>query len=259
MPRDLGDVLHYFLPEAVPAEEEPAPRSPARPPAALPLLSLPIGDRDVVRAAFAWNLVVEVARLGGRAVLVAPGDDESLWPDGGETPLGAEIVRTPCGELSDLYHAALDVAVSRAPEASEGGVVFVRIPPCWLRKAVDGGRLLEWVLLFSSPDPRDLLETYGIAKLLMAANPSSRVGVTIHGVRRHGDAHAAFARIARTSQQFLGHPLVSYGLLVDDLHVYRAIVARRPVGLAHPQAPAAKALQDVARMVFEDAQERALG
>jgi MinD-like ATPase involved in chromosome partitioning or flagellar assembly len=51
---------------------------------------------------------------------------------------------------------------------------------------------------------------------------------------------------------------VSYGLLVDDLHVYRAIVARRPIGLEHPQSPAARALRDVARLVLEDARKIAL-
>ena len=34
---------------------------------------------------------------------------------------------------------------------------------------------------------------------------------------------------------------------------HRAIVARRPIGLEHPQSPAARALRDVARLVLEDA------
>ena len=43
---------------------------PTQRPAALPILAVPIGDRDVVRAAFAWNLVVEIARLGGSSTLL---------------------------------------------------------------------------------------------------------------------------------------------------------------------------------------------
>jgi MinD-like ATPase involved in chromosome partitioning or flagellar assembly len=50
----------------------------------------------------------------------------------------------------------------------------------------------------------------------------------------------------------LSAKLLSYGLLVDDLHVYRAIVSGRPVGLEHPQSPAARALRDVARLLLED-------
>ena len=80
MPTDLGDVLHYFIPEAETAIPEASAVRAARAaggasphgfsdpmrPAALPLIGVPIGEQDVVRAAFAWNLAVEIARvLGG--------------------------------------------------------------------------------------------------------------------------------------------------------------------------------------------------
>jgi hypothetical protein len=57
----------------------------------------------------------------------------------------------------------------------------------------------------------------------------------------------------------LGRSPQSYGLLADDLHVYRAIAARRPIGLEHPQSRAARALGDVARMLWSDAQKMSLG
>ena len=46
-------------------------------------------------------------------------------------------------------------------------------------------------------------------------------------------------------------------LVVDDLHVYRAIVSRRPIGIEHPQSRAARALRDVARLVLDDARSLA--
>ena len=72
------------------------------------------------------------------------------------------------------------------------------------------------------------------------------------------EAEEAFAKLARTTQRSLGRDLQSYGLLVDDLDVYRAIVAQRPIGLAHPQSPAARALRDVAQMLLDDARKRAV-
>ncbi|HEB89033.1 MAG TPA: hypothetical protein ENI85_05640, partial [Deltaproteobacteria bacterium] len=95
MPRDLADVLHYFLPEtgteAEPTQEllggsperrtarsdeiavtRPVP-APVSPP--LPILGMPIGSRDVLRAALAWNLTIETARLGASAVILAPAVD----------------------------------------------------------------------------------------------------------------------------------------------------------------------------------------
>lgn len=262
MARGLGDVLHYFLPEA---EAEGARASSAGPPprldaAALPIVALPVTERDVVRAALAWNLTVEMARLGASATLLAPKacDGSLLWPDAGPGPVGAEMVHSPAVDLGSLYRDAADVAVLRAAEAGDGGgVVLACVPPHWLRASADGASLLRWALLFATPDARDLLETYALAKLLLRRRPDATVGVTIHGVRRVAEAERAFQRLAGVAARHLGRAPRSYGLLVDDLHVYRAIVARRPIGLEHPQSPAAKALRDVARLVLADAQMHA--
>lgn len=261
MPRDLGDVLHYFLPAA--EGEDAAPEGPGPPldrPAALPIVALPIGDHDVVRAAFAWNLAVEMARLGASATLLAPRDRDPspLWPDPGRGPVGTEVVMADVDGLGMLHRAALDVAVSRAADSSDGGVVLVRMPPEWLRAAQDGRALLRWVLLFATTDPRDQLETFALAKRVIASVESARVGITIHGARRIADAERAFGRIADAATKHVGTSPVSYGLLVDDLHVYRAIVARRPIGLEHPQSRAAKTLRDVARLLLEDARKLAI-
>jgi len=249
--RGLGDVLHYYLPETD-SGSSGAPRLGA---AALPIMALPVGERDVVRAALAWNLTVEIARLGASATLLAPQAAEVglIWPEAGRGPLGAELVQSPAQDLGALYRDAADIAVRRAAEPSDGGVVLACVPPQWLRGSRDEGSLLRWALLFATPDARDLLETYSLAKLLLKRRPDATVGVAIHGVRRIVEAERAFHRIAGVAARHLGRAPRSYGLLVDDLHVYRAIVARRPIGLEHPQSPAARALRDVARLVLEDA------
>jgi hypothetical protein len=263
MARNLGDVADYFLPRpggaAAPARQgtarlraDPAPRER---PAALPIVAVPVGDRDVVRAAFLWNLAVEVARLGASAALLAPEDAEPspLWPESGPGPVGTEVVLTAAADLAELARAALDLAVSRAAESDAGGLVLVRVPPAWLGGASDARALLRWVLLFTAGEPRDLLETYALAKAVLGRHPEARVGVTIHGARRVADAERAFRGLADVAVRHLGRSVVSYGLLVDDLHVFRGIVARRPIGLEHPQSRAARALRDVARLLLDDA------
>ena len=71
-----------------------------------------------------------------------------------------------------------------------------------------------------------------------------------------GDAEAAFSRLANAAWRQLQLSLTSYGLLVDDLHVYQAIVAQRPIGMVHPQSPAARSMGDVAQLLLEDARKR---
>ena len=209
-----------------------------------------------MRAAYAWNLVVEAARLGRSATLLAPAAESAspLWPEAGPGPVGAEVLVTPADGLAELNRAALDVAVGRAAEADEGGLVVVRVPPSWLREAPAGRALLRWVLLFSSPEKDDLRASYGLAKRILGCLPEACVGLTIHGARHVGEAQRAFEQIVSVAMRHMGRQLVSYGLLVDDLHVYRAIVSRRPIGLEHPQSRAARALRDVARLLLEDAE-----
>jgi hypothetical protein len=237
--------------------DDPTPR-PDRP-AALPIVALPLSERDVVRAAYAWNLAVEVARQGASATLLAPASSDPLplWPEPGRGPVGAEVVLSEAQNFGDLNRTALDVAVSRAADSNDGGVVLVTVPPRWFFDAGDGRALVRWVLLFTAVEQCDLLETYSLAKRIIAANSEARVGVTIHGVRRVGEAEGAFHRLADVAARHLEHPLTSYGLLVDDLYVYRAIVSRRPIGLEHPQSRAARALRDVARLLLEDARKQA--
>jgi len=257
LPRDLGDVIHHFLPQdgngTGPDSVTGGPR--LERPAALPIISLPIGDRDVVRAAYAWNLAVEVARRGASATLLAPvsAEPSPLWPEPGRGPVGAEVVLADVNDFGELNRAALDIAVGRAADSGDGGVVLVSVPPAWFENANEGRALMRWVLLFAAAEARDLREIYGLAKRIIRTNPEARVGITVHGVRRIGEAESAFKKLSGAAQRHLGYPLTSYGLLVDDLHVYRAIVSRRPIGLEHPQSRAAKALRDVARMLLEDA------
>ncbi len=286
LPRKLEDVLDYFLPgTGAPSSltranahlgEDPQPTNHSHPdrsldsnpnprtrvdrPAALPIIALPIGDRDVVHAAFAWNLVVEVARLGAIGTLLAPADQAaaSLWPPSGRGPVGAELELVRVTNLRELHRAALDVAVSRAADAKNGGVILARVPPAWLHGASDGRALLRWVLLFAATESKDLRETYRLAKRVVRVGPTPRIGITIHGARRIEEAERAFSRLADTAQRHLGHSVVSYGLLVDDLHIYRAIVAHRPIGLEHPQSRAARAMRDVARLLLDDAQDHTL-
>jgi hypothetical protein len=213
-----------------------------------------------VRAAFAWNLTVELARLGARVALIAPGDASTapLWPEPGRGPLGAEVVYVPARDVGALGHAAFDAAITGAADATEGGVVVVCVPPEWLVRGGPVRPLLRWVLLLGTPEAGDLREAYALAKLAYRRGSDPLVGLVIHGVRRRREAERAFARVAGVAARHIGRSPLSYGLLADDLHVYRAIASRRPIGLEHPQSRAARALRDVARMLWDDAQKMTL-
>jgi hypothetical protein len=218
-----------------------------------------------VRAALAWNLAIETARLGGASIILSPETEAGspLWPEPGTGPLGTELLFCGAQNIEELVHEASLLSTSRAQVPKRGGIVFVRIPPAWLEKqdSFERGAMeaIRWMLLLSSANHRDLDEACELTRIMLRANPSAEVGVTIHGVQAIAEARQAFEYLSRISEERLGLVMISYGLLVDDLHVYRAIAAQRPIGLAHPQAPATRALMDVARLLYEDARSRVLG
>jgi hypothetical protein len=278
LPRDLADVLHYFLPEleaptrttsvAGPSRAATGPNessgSPERPTAAihaLPVLGLAVGDRDVVRATLVWNLAVETARLSGTAVLLTPESEQAapLWPEPGPGPLGCELIVRPAKDLASLYDQAHEIARERAEDNRGGGTVFVRIPPEWLQSEMAPPGHPRWHLLLSGRRPAELDEAIETAAQLIRTHPGSDIGLSIHGVTRVEDARRAFEHASERLERETGQAFVSYGLLVNDLHVFRAIAAQRPIGLAHPEAPAARALTDVARLISVDARSRSVG
>jgi hypothetical protein len=246
MARELADVIHYFL-------EDP-PREAKGPEA--PLVACPVGEKDAVRLAFVWNLAVELARNGVRPTLVAP--EVSSVPDLLPAPavggvLAPELVLAPARTLAELARSA------RAPRAPREEALRIALFPVeWIEKG-SGSGLLAWTLLFAGADPGDLDASLGLARRIAAAEPGAEVGVALHGVESVAEAEAAFADLAGRFEAELGRPLRSYGLLLDDLLVYRAVVERRPVVLSHPQSLAARALTDVARLLLGDARAGAPG
>ena len=248
--RDLGDVLHYFIPEV---EVDPPSPPPSLATGDLSVVAVPLGPRDLLRATFVWNLAVEMASQGAQPTVITPSRmTPPVWPEPGRAAMGAELVPVLADDLGDLSRAALDVAVTRTAGDPQPAPVVVCIPPAWLRKAADGAAILRRVLLFTSPDPTELIEAYALAKHLWAAAPRAVVGTTIYGVPRVEVAARTFERLAETARRHLGCDLTSYGLLVDELQIYRAIVERRPVVVSHPQSRAARSLRDVARLLLDD-------
>jgi hypothetical protein len=241
-------VIEAFIPEAARASAEATePSPPAESPSATTAsrsIGLPIGRGDVLRAAVAWNLSVEISRTGAPCTLVTHGGlhDASLWPPPGHGPLGSRLVETTHGRGAEQDPVDAEIVLECPPP--EGLAAVAGAP--------DAPKL--WLLL-SSPDPDELGRVQAQALEIAAAQPDARIGLTIHGVRRVAEARAAFESLAAAVEAETGTPVTSYGLLVDDLHLYRAIVAQRPIGLAHPAAPATRALADVARLLLEDLAE----
>jgi hypothetical protein len=291
VPRDLADVLHYFMPELAAEEDQPeaftsspqqtahtstpaaTPNSPPTPSAhrsqsqarelqtsALPLAALPISDHEIVRASLISSLAVEIAALGGDVTILTPATPnavnlfpDQLLPDQISETTRTRVRVTQAEDLASLHRDAVELAEACQADKNQAGVVLVRIPPLWLRGADHASELLEWMLLFTSPDQRNLANTYALAAMVLKENPTAEIGITVHGAKDRRDAEMAFGRLARNVEQQLGSNLASYGLLVEDLDIYRALVGGTTVGRAYPGSLSAQTLRAAAKLVFERA------
>jgi hypothetical protein len=248
--RVLGEVFHYMIPEPGSASS-----GSAAPP---PLVCVPLWPRDVVRGALVWNLAVEAARQGASVSLVAPSAATcSSWPPPGCGPLGVELAEVAATDLDAFAEAALGVARRAAGRAGRAALSLATVPAAWLRADASARRFVRWVLLLTRPDERDLLETWGVLESVAAQAPWARLGACVFGVRSLADARHAFEGLAALAELELERQIVSYGVLIDDVHLSRAIVTRRPIPLAQPGCAAARALSDVASMLLEDARTEA--
>jgi hypothetical protein len=263
--RELADVIHYFLSdrEGGIQRERPAPaRERSEPPTAEPdrplsLITIPVAEKDVIRVAFVWNLAVELARAGGRPMMLAP-DDPGLEPLRECLPspnpeaqaLGPEFAFSGATSLGALARDARELVRQRR---SDAGPALALVPSRWIRPQVQAEDLLGTTLLFTTPELADLNAAYALVERIALAAPRARVGVTIHGVGSVDEARRTYDRLAARVENGLGRTLVSYGLLLEDLQIYRAVVNRHPVGLARPQSLAAQGLADVARLLRVDA------
>ena len=237
MARQLADVLHYFLDDALTASAGPAR-----------CLALVAEPDELLGVALLWNLAHELARCGTPVAWVSALSDEELVP--GEASAGISRVLAPVDELAGLAAAVREAGAKlRAKRAPE--LVLTRIPPDWLVPDEAARELLAWTLLLAGPEPERCDEVRLASRRIADACPGARIGVTVHGVRSVREAAAAFGELARVLRT-PNAELASYGVLLDEHLLYDALLTRRPLTRHRPQSRAAAALSDVAKLLHED-------
>jgi len=240
MPRELGDVLHLFAPElagpAVLASDAPRP-----------LIGVPLARPDPAALALLRNLAFETARQGASVSLHAPA---SLASGVEASPIGVAEARI--GDDPAALARGAEQALRDAP-GFEPRIAFAAFPSAWLVKASELAPLLGWTLVFVRPDEASLADAAAALESIAGQAPRARLGVTVHGVRNLTEARDCFEHLALRIERRFGTPLTSYGVLVDDVRLSRAIVTGRPISLASPHSGSARALADVASLLLADA------
>lgn len=102
------------------------------------------------------------------------------------------------------------------------------------------------LVLVTNPELTALSDAYALYKRAVTVNPQMRVGVVVNRVGDEGLALAAWERFRGAAQRFLRQEPDYVGWVPADPAVSQSVQQRRPITLSWPEAPAAKALEEVA-------------
>jgi len=242
--RGLGDVLHYFDPALGPAAEASSPtQAESRPePGALRLLAIPMEPADLLRGAIVWNLALELARAGAAVEAVIPPDVGLPEED---TTQGVRVSGAHAADWIRATGQARTRLADRTSVDAPGLLLAGLSADAMPSAAVHADR----ALLCCATESAALERAEAQGRSWLDAGHDD-LGVVIHGAGSVQEARRAFERLAGPLERLAAKPIASFGLLVDDLALYRSLVERRPVGLTRPQSPAGRALADVARLLL---------
>jgi flagellar biosynthesis protein FlhG len=114
-------------------------------------------------------------------------------------------------------------------------------------------------LVVTTPEPTAIADAYALVKLLATRWGRRTFPVLVNMASNAADAAAAFERLASVASRFLAVRLESVGWVPCDDAVPRAVRAQTPVVLAAPDAPAARAIADVAARLARTAHAETTG
>ncbi len=160
-------------------------------------------------------------------------------------PLGVRLVPAPPevweaglapameARLGSLLEAAADVVLLDAGAGLGEGV----------RSLLAIGRE---VVVVTTPEPTALADAYATLKAVRKENAAASARLVVNLVECVADGEAAFRAVASVCRSYLNWSPAYLGAIPRDPALRRAVRAQRPLLLDAPQAPAARALRQLA-------------
>jgi flagellar biosynthesis protein FlhG len=113
------------------------------------------------------------------------------------------------------------------------------------------------VLLVATPEPTSITDAYALLKTLHRHKDFSgeRTNIKMVGNRiaSYEEGKELYLKLNTVTQKFLGMEMEYLGAIPYDENLSQAVMKQQPVSMAFPDAPAARAMLELA-MVLEDEQ-----
>jgi len=107
-------------------------------------------------------------------------------------------------------------------------------------------------LVVVTPEPTSMTDAYGAIKVLAADLPHARPRLVVNQVASLAEARDVHARIDRVSRRYLGRGVAYAGAVPSDPSLQAAVRRQRPLAVAAPDAPAARAIRALAETLSRE-------
>ena len=102
-------------------------------------------------------------------------------------------------------------------------------------------------LVVTTPEPTAVTDAYGMVKSLLRPAPKARVELVVNMARDRNEALGVYERMNKVTQSFIRRRIGFGAVIPADPTVAEAVRHRLPFALYAPDAPATRAVQDLAR------------
>jgi flagellar biosynthesis protein FlhG len=107
------------------------------------------------------------------------------------------------------------------------------------------------VILVTTPEPTSLVDAYAMVKVVHLRDPKKPFWVLVNNGQNMDEAEETIAQLQAATERFLGRTLQVLGMIPTDAFLLQAVRQQRCVAQVFPRSPAARALQQMARLLLE--------
>lgn len=101
------------------------------------------------------------------------------------------------------------------------------------------------VLLITTPEPTSITDAYALIKLLASKQKSKKVKVIVNRADNQIEATDIFNKLNTVSKRFLSMELDSFGFVLNDECVSKAVKMQKPFSICFPKCSAAKMIKEI--------------
>jgi flagellar biosynthesis protein FlhG len=137
--------------------------------------------------------------------------------------------------FSELSHALDYLIVDTAAGISDGVMSFARAA--------------REVMVVVCDEPSSITDAYALVKVLNTDHGVQRFHMVANRVRTPTEGHDLFTKLARVTNKFLDLTIDYAGAIPEDELIRKAVQRQKPVSVAYPGSPSARAFAELAKRV----------